>query len=334
MSKILIGNFKGPKGDTGAQGPVGPKGEQGVQGPEGPAGGVNSVNGGTGDVVIGGRNLLHKLAGEYTSGESEKFYLGSKVSYVAPFDSQPFRDIFSASSIYIKPNTHYTLSLYIKGTGTVNTYMHSPGYSGQFIVDAKDSDGNIATGTGLITHSLPSEWKKYSVTWLTGENVPDTVSLISVRVWGDGVSEAYAAMPKLEEGTVATDWSPAPEDNVNVSMPLFHPKEYTPSTVAETDSIISQIFSEMETHEIRYVNIRHGFSHPILAGGLIFCTFMNSGGGYGALLAYSWNRKMPYIRFIYNNELGNWYQFNTTEIKVSDELIEDSEIIGGKDMTQ
>ena len=32
MTKILLGNVKGPKGDTG------PQGKQGVQGPQGPAG--------------------------------------------------------------------------------------------------------------------------------------------------------------------------------------------------------------------------------------------------------------------------------------------------------
>ncbi len=82
MPKVLIGNFKGPKGDTGAQGergpegavgptgpegaqgpigpagPEGPKGEQGIQGPVGPAGGVNSVNGQRGDIAIAGEGNI------------------------------------------------------------------------------------------------------------------------------------------------------------------------------------------------------------------------------------------------------------------------------------
>ena len=88
MPKVLIGNFKGPKGDTGAQGergpegavgptgpegaqgpigpagPEGPKGEQGIQGPAGPAGGVNSVNGQRGDIAIAGEGNIEVNAVE------------------------------------------------------------------------------------------------------------------------------------------------------------------------------------------------------------------------------------------------------------------------------
>ena len=89
MGKVLIGNFKGPKGDTGAQGergpegaagpvgpegprgiqgpvgPVGPEGPEGKQGPMGPVGGVDSVsspwrNGMTGDVVLDPGPQMHR----------------------------------------------------------------------------------------------------------------------------------------------------------------------------------------------------------------------------------------------------------------------------------
>lgn len=38
VKKILLGNFKGPKGNTGPTGPTGPKGDKGSKGDTGPAG--------------------------------------------------------------------------------------------------------------------------------------------------------------------------------------------------------------------------------------------------------------------------------------------------------
>lgn len=125
MSKVLIGNFKGPQGEQGAQGergpagatgpagpkgdqgpvgpagPVGPMGPEGKQGPEGPPGPVRSVNGMTGDVIIGSQhrytvqwdqvnNTMTRLndAASITTDTKNFGYFGSvNGNYDNPFDN-------------------------------------------------------------------------------------------------------------------------------------------------------------------------------------------------------------------------------------------------------
>ena len=57
MTKILLGNVKGPKGDTG------PQGKQGVQGPQGPAGatGATGATGAKGEAGQRGETGLPAL---------------------------------------------------------------------------------------------------------------------------------------------------------------------------------------------------------------------------------------------------------------------------------
>lgn len=69
MTKILLGNVKGPKGDTG------PQGKQGVQGPQGPAGatgatgatGAKGETGQRGDTGLPALIITRTLTGYWTS---------------------------------------------------------------------------------------------------------------------------------------------------------------------------------------------------------------------------------------------------------------------------
>lgn len=67
MTKILLGNVKGPKGDTG------PQGKQGVQGPQGPAGatGAKGETGQRGDTGLPALIITSILAGYWTSACSD-----------------------------------------------------------------------------------------------------------------------------------------------------------------------------------------------------------------------------------------------------------------------
>lgn len=60
MTKILLGNVKGPKGDTG------PQGKQGVQGPQGPAG-ATGATGQRGDTGLPALIITRTLTGYWTS---------------------------------------------------------------------------------------------------------------------------------------------------------------------------------------------------------------------------------------------------------------------------
>ncbi len=203
MSKILIGNFKGPKGDTGAQGPVGPKGEQGIQGPVGPTGPVASVNGQTGDVVIGARNLINT---------NDKSHLCIYSNNVVSFETVQVSDynvkdairatcaqsknalvFYYSSPRTIKVGEIYTASGYVQNNGTKKVKMH--------INTSGSSDVWVEAG----------ETKRFVITSrVHTEPGPPQIQFHTEAV-GDALDVTYWHL-KIELGNVATDWSPAPED--------------------------------------------------------------------------------------------------------------------------
>lgn len=135
MSKVLIGNIKGPKGDTGNTGATGPKGDQGIQGPTGPAGGVNSVNGKKGDVTIadalgytpvGGENLLcftkdmpmkSKAYIEFNRSKRTVDDDGFAVAHIDADGSYSSIALFFKKPITEMENKKVTISAYVKSSG-------------------------------------------------------------------------------------------------------------------------------------------------------------------------------------------------------------------------
>ena len=74
MTKILLGNVKGPKGDTG------PQGKQGVQGPQGPAGatGATGATGAKGEAGQRGETglpalIITRILSEYWTSACSNF---------------------------------------------------------------------------------------------------------------------------------------------------------------------------------------------------------------------------------------------------------------------
>lgn len=118
----------------------------------------------------------------------------------------------------IKPNTTYTLSFWLKDfLGTIGKLNHKALiYVGSKYVSYDLSRSNIPA---------PSrEWQKYTFTFTT----PATVERLYIRLFFSDctVNEyctAYISSFKLEEGNIATDWSPSAEDveqSVNAKIDL------------------------------------------------------------------------------------------------------------------
>lgn len=197
MSKIKIGNIKGPKGDKGETGAVGPKGEQGIQGPVGPAGGVNSVNGKTGDVDIAD-------ALDYTPAGGENLVLNSR------------QEISNNKYVLHKYELSERIELGQKYTVTIwgNLSDEKTGFrifvgtsaEGQ-VVDlvklTKIKDG-VYTGTG-------------SKQMWDNEDQSTNSNKVSIFPYPHGTSNTNNTIHriKLERGTVTNPvWTPAPEDVV------------------------------------------------------------------------------------------------------------------------
>lgn len=149
---------------------------------------------------IGGRNLLpdsRKLTDRWqgntkvVAGQTDNFGKNNAVKLKGQSTSDSFRLI---SNVFKEPG-YYTISFYAKADKAFKLKVHE--------------GGNIAFGTAELTTS----WKRFTFTL----NVKDCTSNNRFYFgggcsWQDTQTGVYIAYPKLEKGTKATDWTPAPED--------------------------------------------------------------------------------------------------------------------------
>ena len=113
----------------------------------------------------------------------------------------------------------YTMSCYAKGTGSLKLqYGNNPYPSKSFAIN--------------------SEWTKYSFTFTIGENSDGVSNSLCNMYFGtQGVATIQICGMKLEQGNVATDWMPAPEDTEKKF------DEY--STIEQTKDSITQTVNKI-----------------------------------------------------------------------------------------
>jgi len=111
----------------------------------------------------------------------------------------------------VLPGHWYTLSFYAKGVGQMTTYI----YSSVVNVDVDSYIDGVKLGytknDGSNIWDLTDGWTRYTYTFKSKSSFPATgVQNVLWRLFKG--NEAYITMPQLEEGTLATHYSPAPED--------------------------------------------------------------------------------------------------------------------------
>lgn len=110
-------------------------------------------------------------------------------------------------NIFVKAGEYYTLSYYAKADTNINvnnslTWEQSPIFKGPV--------ANF-DGSNNISDNITTEWKRYSRTVkITGDGSLQWRIEYNGNALPNG--KWYIAGMKFERGTVATDWSPAPED--------------------------------------------------------------------------------------------------------------------------
>lgn len=100
-----------------------------------------------------------------------------------------------------KPNTTYTFSFYAKTSEAGN-------FLGIFFLDKEDWSSPVISVPVYAHKAITTEWQRYSVPFTTKSGGKILPSVCSTE---DGIA-IYAAGYKLEEGSVATPWTLAPED--------------------------------------------------------------------------------------------------------------------------
>jgi hypothetical protein len=224
---------KGDKGDTGATGLQGPKGDKGETGPQGPQG-VKGDTGDTGTVDNAGlttapafvklqtqvnnsavgTNLLmgtRDWQGDWKNLPSwmvsEETYKGLTVRYYShAWDG--LMQYYDAD-----PNTTYTFSFYAKASEADNSMTI-------FVLDSDDWSSPVVSRPDYVGQTITTEWQRYSVTFTTKSGGKISPNVCSNK---DGVT-IYAAGYKLEKGSVATDWMPAPEDRGDRGLSIWFDK--------------------------------------------------------------------------------------------------------------
>lgn len=158
-------------------------------------------------VSVGGRNLLtktHKTAVTY------KYPTGT--SYLDPWGQ--------TTTVPLNGDT-YTLSFWAKSTvdgDKIIVHFYNPSN----IISGKSSQGvTIRYGDGRCPFTLSTTLTKYWVTYKIPAGGNSTRNIIIPRLYGPdrgetekGTGEITVQWEKLEEGNIATDWTPAPEDGI------------------------------------------------------------------------------------------------------------------------
>jgi hypothetical protein len=100
-----------------------------------------------------------------------------------------------------KPNTTYAFSFYAKASEAGNIMDI-------FTLGSEDWSSPVVSPPIFANQAVTTEWKRYSVTFTTKSGGTIFPSVCSIK----DVATIYVAGYKLEEGRIATDWSPNPAD--------------------------------------------------------------------------------------------------------------------------
>ena len=184
------------------------------------------------NLSIGGRNLI---AGTNETTE----YVGN-----ATGQSTGYKDIWTGKTIAIPTEREYIVSFDAKAdvAQNISCFFYSPNTT----LTSTSSTGYYKTGAtdGNCQVSITTEWARYWVKWTQD---PAT-ALKSVIVGRNNTSNnIYIRAVKLEAGSKATDWTPAPEDmatldnleSVQSSSDMIEARMSTAETLIEqlTDAI-------------------------------------------------------------------------------------------------
>lgn len=123
---------------------------------------------------------------------------------------QPIYDP-SLTTNRVLPNHWYTLSFYAKGVGKMTSFIY-PNFvdtsAGSHIDGVKS---NYVGSDGNHNWDLTDNWTWHTYTFKSKSSFPATGLQYVLFSLSKG-NMVYIALPKLEKGSVATPWTPAPED--------------------------------------------------------------------------------------------------------------------------
>ena len=198
------------------------------------------------NLEIGGRNLLIGTK-DFSSGVNRytnNYDLSGLVNGFTVLkaklpDGRQYYDPFTQNITY-EPNTKYTLSFYAKADSTCKI--------GSFFYNIANDNRYF---DGYTSTTLTTSWKRYSITWTTG-NVARTANILPMRLQGTGSTWCYMYGLKFEKGNKATDWTPAPEDTQSQIDNITEITTSHTTSISTMQGQISSLISEDTTIKGNY----------------------------------------------------------------------------------
>ena len=137
-------------------------------------------------------------------GVNDKPYISASYSNPEP---NSYADIlsFKLEKERLEPSTTYTFSFYVRGRGTVKTYIHPSliDTSSKSFADGKPIQPNHDGG---YTWTLTNEWVRHTYTFTSKSNITEDQYVLFRLPTGSSVD---ICLPKLEKGSTATPWMPS-----------------------------------------------------------------------------------------------------------------------------
>lgn len=162
------------------------------------------------------RNLLTKTAtlADRLSGslDASNVYNGN-ATLKGTFSSN-YVDTFRQKTASIPRDGKFTVTFWAKSDRNINfnNYFYGTGTTTNVV----NSDGKSGTGSdGNNVLAATTSWKRYWITW-TQQSASANKEIILGRIFSAG--SLWINSPMLIEGTIPTDWAPAPEDMATISQ--------------------------------------------------------------------------------------------------------------------
>ena len=164
------------------------------------------------NMEIGGTNLVQGTSSGYGWTGFDEYGVEDGIFYCKNINKgNDGAQIYSPKNIVLSANSDYTISFEMKASSDIRrvqfyfiNYLNSSSYESIYYTEIANKD-------------VSTEWKKYKFNFKPTKNITSGC----LRFDNDGLAgstgntELWLRRIKLEKGTVATDWTHAPEDYMN-----------------------------------------------------------------------------------------------------------------------
>lgn len=207
------------------------------------------------DLKIGGRNLfLNSLTWKNAFFSNDGVTIDGEVAYMSQ------AAIPKSTPISVEIGEVYTVSYDVKADVTTSV---TPLYDSSMLLDFWDESNSRVTYIYATTCTLTNDWKRFIFTFTVPDN--NSIKTLSLGLRNtNAIANVYFKRIKLEKGNKSTDWTPAPEDDVeniydakkSVSDDLANYKNENKNKFNEISGNIAGLSGSIETLNTNYSEVK------------------------------------------------------------------------------